>query len=141
MGIPYLKEIHFAFDQVTPLAACGFGVLEIIRNISILVTVIQIIVCILLTLVLLSLLGLLITLNPDLEPERRAIVTPIVRWLAAWIKNSEDRKWLGIVVLIMLGGVVFGTWAGCSSTRDSDLVVQDGSGDEAMDEILGDTGM
>ncbi|KAM7205446.1 hypothetical protein V8F20_003215 [Naviculisporaceae sp. PSN 640] len=78
MGIPYSKEIHTAFDQVTPLVEAGFRILNITKNVSILVAIIQALNVVLLWLILLSLLGLLITVNPDLEAERQAVVTPVV---------------------------------------------------------------
>ena len=81
-------------------------------------------------------LALLITVNPDLEPERQAIVTPAMKWLAAWVMHSRDRKWLEIALLLVLGGLVLGTWAGFYVMRESNMIVQGGTGDEAVDEVL-----
>jgi hypothetical protein len=38
---------------------------------------------------LLAMLALLITVNPDLDAERRATVTPAVRWMASWVFRAE----------------------------------------------------
>jgi hypothetical protein len=140
MGMPYSKQIHYAFDQVTPLVACGFRVLETSRDIAILMAFIQALMCLLLGSTLLAMLALLITVNPDLEPERRAIVTPTMKWLAAWVRQPEDRRWLEIVVLVVLAGLVLGAWAGSYTMRDSSSIVQEaGTVDEVVDEALGGT--
>ncbi len=140
MGIPYSKQIHYAFDQVTPLVAYGFRVLETSRDIAVLMALIQASMCMLLGLTLLALLALLITVNPDLEPERRAIVTPAVKWLAAWVKQQEDRRWLEIVVFVVLAGVALGSWAGSYVMQDSSSTPQEaGTGEEVVDEALGET--
>jgi hypothetical protein len=67
MGIPYSREINAAFDQVTPLVAAGFKVLKTTRNISILLAIIQVLTVIFLALILVVLLGVLYSVNPDLE--------------------------------------------------------------------------
>ncbi|KAF2252226.1 hypothetical protein BU26DRAFT_538971 [Trematosphaeria pertusa] len=82
MGIPYSREINSAFEQVTPLVAAGFKVLRTTKNISILLAVIQVLTVFFLLLILLALLLLLYTVNPDLEKERKVIVTPFLQWLA-----------------------------------------------------------
>ena len=91
MGIPYSKEINKAFEelnkaygQVTPLVAAAYDVLETTKNISLLLAGIQVLTVILLGFILLTLVGLLITMNPDLEEERTKFVTPVARWLAGW---------------------------------------------------------
>ncbi len=136
MGVPYSKEIHYAFDQVTPLVACGFRVLETSRDIAIVMALIQALTGLLLVSILLAALALLITVNPDLELERQEIVTPAMKWLAGWVMHPEDRKWLEIALLVILGGLVLGTWAGFYVMRDSNLIVQGGTGDEVADEVL-----
>lgn len=85
MGIPYSKEINIAFAQVTPLVAAGFEVLQTTKNISILLAAVQILTTILLSVILLTLVALICVVNPDLERERDALVTPVVRWLAGWV--------------------------------------------------------
>jgi NhaP-type Na+/H+ or K+/H+ antiporter len=83
MGIPYSKQINAAFDQVTPLVGEGFKVLETTKDIAVLLAWIEVLTVILLGLILAALFGLLITMNPDLETERRALVTPIMKTLYA----------------------------------------------------------
>ncbi|KAL9090730.1 MAG: hypothetical protein Q9165_005218 [Trypethelium subeluteriae] len=114
MGIPYSREINAAFEQVTPLVAAAYEVLSTIKNIAILLSAIQILTVILLTLILVSLLGLLYTLNPDLEKERKQLVTPVMQWLAGWIHEfGETGKWFlrGLLVLVLAGSGVF-LWQG-----------------------------
>ena len=91
MGIPYSKEINKAFEElnkaygkVTPLVAAAYDVLETTKNISLLLAGIQVLTVLLLGLILLALIGLLITMNPDLEEERVQFVTPVVRWFAGF---------------------------------------------------------
>jgi hypothetical protein len=81
MGIPYSKQINQAFDQVTPLVAEGFKVLEKTKNIAVLLLWLEILSTTILALLLVFLIALLITVNPDLEEERRTIVTPVVKWI------------------------------------------------------------
>lgn len=82
MGIPYSREINAAFQQVTPLVAAGFQVLQTTKNISILLAAIQVLTVLTLVLILMVLLGILYAVNPDLEDERKQLVTPIMRRLA-----------------------------------------------------------
>jgi len=67
MGIPYSRQINAAFEQVTPLVAAGFKVLQTTRDISILLAVIQVLTVLFLFLILLALIGVLYCVNPDLE--------------------------------------------------------------------------
>ena len=67
MGIPYSREINAAFEQVTPLVAAGYKLLQTMRNISILLAVIQVLTVFLLVLVLGVGLLLVYSVNPDLE--------------------------------------------------------------------------
>ncbi|KAM7192727.1 hypothetical protein V8F33_008188 [Rhypophila sp. PSN 637] len=119
MGMPSSKQINTAFDQVTPLVQTGFRVLDTIKNVSILVAVIQALNVLLLWLILLSLLGLLITVNPDLEAERRAVVTPVVEWIASWVKHRHDRKWLEMLGFVVFLALMFGAWMGILVTREA----------------------
>lgn len=114
MGIPYSRQIHAAFDQVTPLVAAGFEVLQTTKNISILLAAIQVITVVILALILLAMLGLLITVNPDLHAERTAIVTPVVRWCACWVMPECEARWrlalsacVLFTALFVLGWVCF----------------------------------
>jgi hypothetical protein len=117
MGIPYSKQINLAFDQVTPLVAHGFEVLQTTRNITYLLAAIQVLTAIFLGLILITLLGLIITVSPDLEYERRALVTPLVRYLA----NSalQYGRWLQVGVWIVIIGCVVGTAGGLYVTSEA----------------------
>ncbi|KAL6709070.1 hypothetical protein ACN47E_001886 [Coniothyrium glycines] len=81
MGLPYSRQINAAFEQVTPLVAAGYKVLRTTRDISVLLAVIQVLTVWLLGLILVALVALLFCVNPDLEDERRALVTPWLKWL------------------------------------------------------------
>lgn len=106
MGIPYSKQINEAFVQVTPLVAQGFQVLQTTKDISILLACIEVLTCVFLGLVLLTLIGLICTINPDLERERDELVTPVVKWLASWIFSY------GRIVGWLLRFIIVGTTAG-----------------------------
>ncbi|KAH8821262.1 hypothetical protein F5884DRAFT_767184 [Xylogone sp. PMI_703] len=136
MGIPYSKQINLAFDQVTPLVAHGFQVLKTTRNITFLLAAIQVLTAVCLGLILVALLGLLITVSPDLEDERRALVTPVVKWLAAIV--LEHGVWVKVYVRVVAVGVTIGTAAALYVTREREKVEisvegagQDVEGDEA----------
>ncbi|KAK0807309.1 hypothetical protein LTR02_005981 [Friedmanniomyces endolithicus] len=79
MGIPFSKQINAAFEEVTPLVAAGFEVLQTTKNIALLAAALQVFTGLILSLVLLVLIALLITVNPNLTEERDALVTPV--WL------------------------------------------------------------
>jgi hypothetical protein len=128
MGIPYSKQINSAFHQVTPLVSEGFRVLQTIRDIAVLVAVIQLFAFFFLGWISLAALGLLVTLNPDLEAERQAFVTPAVKWFSSWLLDPEYRVVLGMGVLAVVGGTVAGTWAGLCLMRDPVLVRDDQNG-------------
>lgn len=85
MGLPYSKQINSAFDQVTPLVAAGFEVLQTTKNVSILLATIQVLTALLLAVIAVTLAALLIAVNPDLDKERRTIVTPVMQWVACWL--------------------------------------------------------
>ncbi|KAJ9150131.1 hypothetical protein NKR19_g5357 [Coniochaeta hoffmannii] len=93
MGFPYSKQIDLAFEQIGPF-------LQRARYITFLLGAFHaltiLVLCLLLGLILLALVGLLITVNPDLEAERRAVVTPVlrrlVRWTAAGVPALADRS-------------------------------------------------
>jgi len=104
MGIPYSKQINAAFDQVTPLVASAYEVLETTKNIAILLAFIQIGTVILLFFILAALIGLLFTMNPDLEMERRALVTPVMQWLASWVLETSGKRksFVGGVTLLLI---------------------------------------
>ena len=118
MGIPYSKQINAAFTelsdaytQVTPLVAAAYEVLETTKNISLLLLALSIFSTITLSITLIVSIGILISVNPDLESERRELVTPVVRWTLGWV--AWGVRWgrvLGIVgvvvgLLVVWGGV------------------------------------
>jgi hypothetical protein len=119
MGIPYSRQIHAAFDQVTPLVAAGFEVLQTTKNISILLAAIQVITVVILAMILLTMVALLITMNPDLEAERAAIVTPVVKWCACWaMPECEARGRLTMSVLVLFAVVFVACWVWFSIVTD-----------------------
>lgn len=104
MGIPYSKQINAAFDQVTPLVAAGFEVLETTKNIAVLLMYIEILTIVLLALILISLIAILITINPDLEEERKILLTPILKWITRKLIDRIEyarRYWLTLLTLIV----------------------------------------
>ena len=110
MGIPYSRQINAAFDQVTPLVASAYEVLQTTKNISLLLAAIQILTVILLALILVVLLGIAYSVNPDLDRERKALVTPALRWLAGRVERGvRSRLWWGLGALVLVG-VWVGVW-------------------------------
>ena len=110
MGIPYSREINAAFNQVTPLVASAYEVLDTTKNIALFLAGLQIVVAISLILILLAMIGLLFTLNPDLETERKELVTPVMKWIAGFsLTSGGHRKSIagGLVTLFILAGVGF----------------------------------
>jgi len=120
MGIPYSKQINLAFDQVSPLVTRAAAVLETTKNISLLLALIQVLTVLLLSLIFIALLALLVSVNPDLEAERRALVTPVLRWCAAWVLELESRRFLGLLAGVVVGGIAVGAGLGLWAFRDGD---------------------
>jgi hypothetical protein len=116
MGIPYSKQINLAFDQVTPLVAKGFEILQTTRNITYLLAAIQVLTAIFLGLILISLLALIITVSPDLENERQALVTPVVKWLAGSVIHYG--KWVQVGVWTVVIGMGLGAAGGWYVTKE-----------------------
>lgn len=116
MGVPYSKQINLAFDQVTPLVAHGFQVLKTTRNISFLLAAIQVLTVVCLGLILVTLLGLVITVSPDLEEERRALVTPVMKRLAASVLKYG--VWVKVCVRVVAVGVIIGAAAALYVTTE-----------------------
>ncbi|KAK5205729.1 hypothetical protein LTR47_010523 [Exophiala xenobiotica] len=114
MGIPYSKEINAAFEQVTPLVAAGFEVLQTTKDIAILLAFIQILTVAILAFILLALLALLVTINPDMDKERRELVTPTLIWLVSWVyAYGTPMKWLlRILLLVVSVGFCLFLWHG-----------------------------
>lgn len=106
MGIPYSRQINAAFEQVTPLVAEGFEVLQTTRNITFLLAEIQIATVILLFLLLVATLMLLVTNNPDMEQERKALVTPVMKWICSWMMSSSGKRRYGLIAFTILLAIV-----------------------------------
>jgi hypothetical protein len=107
MGIPYSHQINSAFEQVTPLVAQGFQVLETTKNIAVLIAWIAVFSFVLLSFIFSALIALLVTVNPDLTYERQKYVTPALKTLlheGAFIASA-----VGGVILFsaMIGGLYF----------------------------------
>jgi len=134
MGIPYSREINAAFEQVTPLVASAYKVLETTKNIAILLAFIQVFVAVLLFLILVALIGLIYTMNPDLEMERRALVTPVMQWLASWVLNTSSKRRSFIIVIFLFLTIVIAVICGAiyypriTQEPDEDDEVVEGGG-------------
>lgn len=90
--LPYSKEIDTFFDLVKPLVARGTEVLQTIKYISIFLVVYQIIQILFFALILAAMLGLLISVNPDLEYERQQLVTPTMKWIVGRVARRSRWK-------------------------------------------------
>ncbi|PMD14245.1 hypothetical protein NA56DRAFT_754940 [Hyaloscypha hepaticicola] len=138
MGIPYSKQINLAFDQVTPLVAHGFKVLQTTRNITYLLAAIQVLTAVFLGFILIVLFGLIITVSPDLEYERRVLVTPAVKWIADTIMDYGWAVRVGVWIVVIgsvvgAAGGVYVTWELAESVdvEVDDPGGEDKSGDDA----------
>lgn len=78
MGFPHSKEINVALQTFET-------VIQKMKYISICLAFFHILLVVFLALILAALLGLLITVNPDLEHERRILVTPTMKRMVKWI--------------------------------------------------------
>lgn len=131
MGVPYSKQINLAFDQVTPLVAAGFKVLQTTKNITYLLAAIQVLTAVFLGLILITLLALIITVSPDLEYERQVLVTPAVKWLADSV--MQYGRWVQVGVWTVIIGAILGAVGGWYVTREVaesvEFKVEDPEGD------------
>ena len=131
MGVPYSKQINLAFDQVTPLVAAGFKVLQTTKNITYLLAAIQVLTAVFLGLILITLLALIITVSPDLEYERQVLVTPAVKWLADSV--VQYGRWVQVGVWTVIIGAILGAVGGWYVTREVaesvEFKVEDPEGD------------
>ncbi|KAH8906463.1 hypothetical protein BR93DRAFT_969655 [Coniochaeta sp. PMI_546] len=82
MGVPYSKQIELAFDQVGPFLQTAKYTFFLLCAFQVLATLF---LGFILSLILIALLALLITVNPDLDTERRAIVTPMMKGMTMWL--------------------------------------------------------
>ncbi|KAF2672375.1 hypothetical protein BT63DRAFT_422847 [Microthyrium microscopicum] len=106
MGIPYSRQINAAFDQVTPLVAQGFQVLETTKNIAIVLALISALGMIMLGLILTALVALLVTMNPDLTYQRQEVVTPAMKLLI----HPGSLTFLGLGTTAVLAGITRGLY-------------------------------
>lgn len=91
MGLPYSREINAAFEQVTPLVGAGYKVLRTMKDISILLAVVQVLTVLSLLLILFVLILLLYSVNPDLEVRSILDYHPIPSHLILWNSTSHDK--------------------------------------------------
>lgn len=137
MGIPFSKQINAAFDEVTPLVAAGFEVLQTTKNIALLTAAIQVLSVVILILILLVLIAMLITVNPDLTEERDFLVTPLVRWGAHRIMEIRFH-WRSALIgsLIVLLGCAIGAVAAVGLTSQNFQGIAEGQTTDGEDTAL-----
>jgi hypothetical protein len=139
MGIPYSRQINTAFDQVTPLVAQGFQVLETTKNIAILLAWIQVLTVVLLALILSALVALLVTMNPDLETERQAFLTPIMKTFLHQGAFVAAAIWGAVLFSAMIGGLYLAIYG--RKVDGADAVAEDGKdGEDGKDQDAGGAG-
>ena len=66
--------------------------LDTTKNIAVFLAYLQVLIAITLLLILLALTGLLFTLNPDLEHERKLLVTPVMKWIAGFSMTASGHR-------------------------------------------------
>ncbi|PNP86501.1 hypothetical protein FNYG_00203 [Fusarium nygamai] len=133
MGMPYSKQVHAAFDQVTPLVAAGFEVLRTTKNIAVFLAFLQVFITLILTLTLFAILAVIYSVNPDLEEERRALVTPCMQWIASWVMEyGALAAWI-LKILLVLGTAGLGIFIWQGSTTE--VIEEVESEDDAPEDI------
>ena len=96
MGFPYYTQLNAVVDQVGPLV-------KTIQIVALILAAIQILIVILLVSIFFLLLGILITLTPELDDMRKKTVLPLlkvtstiflkpVQWLSSATQSSKVRK-------------------------------------------------
>jgi len=118
MGIPYSRQINAAFDQVTPLVAQAYAVLDVTKNIAILLAVIQVVSVLLLAMILSALVAIIIAVTPDLEEERKTLVTPTIK---AILHRGLYLPWL-VGAAVLFGAIIGGLWF---ATRGTEVQVSE----------------
>ncbi|KAK5126949.1 hypothetical protein LTR85_008307 [Meristemomyces frigidus] len=112
MGIPYSKQINQAFEEVGPLVAATVDIVHTTKEISYLLAGIQVCTAIFQFITVLCLIGLLITINPDLTKERTELVTPLIQYMASWVMPGSEGRWY----LKILGWMLLLAWiCGCAA--------------------------
>jgi hypothetical protein len=135
MGIPYSKQINIAFDQVAPLVAAGFVVLQTTRNITYLLAAIQVLTALFLFLILVTLLALIITVNPELEYERKVLVTPVMREIIEY--GRWYLRWVKVGLWLVILGAAVGAVGGWYVTTEVEVVEEVEGGDDVGVDIEG----
>ncbi|KAF5980435.1 hypothetical protein FCOIX_4819 [Fusarium coicis] len=133
MGMPYSKQVHAAFDQVTPLVAAGFEVLRTTKNIAVFLAFLQVFITLILTLTLFAILAVIYSVNQDLEEERRALVTPCMQWIASWVLEYETLTAWILKVVVVLGTAGLGLFLWQGSTTE--VIPEVESEDDAPEDI------
>ncbi|KAJ8063319.1 hypothetical protein OCU04_008549 [Sclerotinia nivalis] len=154
MGLPYSKQIRTAFTQsqtmirrgqteVTPLVAAGypliasgFEVLKTTKNIAMLLAVVQVYTAIMLTVIFGVLMMLLVTVNPELEAERRRWVSPVVRGVVGWVERWGSCMGWGVRVVVVGGvaGAGVGIWrGGRKGEREREMIVEEKGEEDGSD--------
>jgi hypothetical protein len=82
MGVPYSQEVKTAVDLASDLKSHATIAIYAIVVVSVIHTI-------LLSIFLIAVLGLLITVNPDLAEERKAFVTPVLKWILLPIRGWQ----------------------------------------------------
>jgi len=94
-----VDHVGNVIDQVVPIID---QVLYTTKNVAVVLLWLGILVALVVALNLVCLVAILITLNPDLEEERRALVTPVVRSIARRTKTVVDVfRWLMAAALFL----------------------------------------
>jgi len=106
MGGVFLFSLIAAFDQVAPLVAQGFTVLETTKNIAILLAFVQVLTLLMLGCILVALLALVVTVHPGLVRERDRYVTPTMRTL---LHQGVFFVWAtgGVVLFSLIAGGLY----------------------------------
>lgn len=90
MGVPFSKEISEILAQVTPTAEQAAESIQTVKYVTFLVLILQIIQSLILTLLLVAIIALIFSVNSGLEKERKALVDPMMRSLAARWMTAKD---------------------------------------------------
>ncbi|KAI8932118.1 hypothetical protein NX059_011003 [Plenodomus lindquistii] len=138
MGLPYSRQINAAFEQVTPLVAAGFKVLRTTRDISILLAVIQVLTVWLLFLILVGIVGVLVCVNPDLEEERKLLITPWLKLIMRITLWSLIKTAVSFTVCV--GAAAWVVWRGIMAKRWVEDVEYEGNvdADKALEDLDGE---
>lgn len=157
MGVPFSKEIDQAFEQlgplvakghqvldsaslqITPLAVTGAQVLDTTRTIGIVLFWLQLLSALAVALNLICLVAVLITLNPDLEEERKTLVTPAVRWVVRMTRWAvKVLMWVLVLLVHLLRviGAAAWNWLPQVEERNGEEACGDGGKDKGYGRVV-----